>query len=1612
MNGTGKTYDEISKRYIVTALINKTNEYEQYLAYDKIQNKIINIKILNLQIRTKREVNEFINEFFILKRLNHKNFVNVYESGRFTDKRYYYTTEPLKGVKIKDALKNQNISTIKKYFFKLLDILASVHILKLEHLGLNFDNILIDKNGEIKIADFGLDVKLYSNKMQSLSFKNKDKISCIAPEVLTGNTKTYRCDLFSLGVIFYELLTGKKPFPIVNENTTSYLEILFQETPDKISKYNNSVSEKFENIILNCIKTNPLKRFLPSSRISIYYDKLCEEKALKTNVLNFHITGRKKQAKLFNKLLNDFDKMNYNTVDNFSIEEKTIPNFIILSGPLGCGKNSLLYGVVSRLFLENSAFINISDDMRKTPTFVENVSILKQIMEKTIGICPEQSEAINKVIIRCFPELINNPLLEKKSINKSKNKKNINELYYEISNILIEASRKEKLIIHINNFQNIDEVSLNFLNYLKWKILGENILFILTNRSEELSRGNKILDFISNLKNKEEITIKGLDEEETLSYLEKTFSKDPLKGRFAGLIYTESRGNIYYIRELLKIFLENKILYFKDSKWIISEEKFHKFFIPHSLHQVLLYKLQKIDESERLICDSISISGKAIEKKMLENLLQMDKDRLAKSIENLIQKEIIREQDGKICFYNIKLMDFYYNEIETNFRSKMHKKIAEYLESENADPREIAHHYHQTSSLQKSFDYSIEAGEKAYKKCLYVCALNYYTIANSMLKQVSADYQTQKKLYYKLIKLFKINKKPKLLIRHLGKTLQFIRHQESKEEIIKLYMKLGKTFSKISKYKTAIKYYKLAKAKTLKIFDDKLLAKVYYRMGKLEVTQESGEYKEEKKVLLNKALLLAEKLDDKSLQAKCHLVLGILYSFSDKLELANEHIKKSMDYAIEINYSKILAKASWQRAIITGKLKHYQESINYFIHSINLFDRLGMIKEKIMSLNGLGYTYCMWGRPEEAIYYFKQSLEYNLEADDPKEKSITLHNIGNIYYLLNDYDTAIIYLKRSLEVKNAIPNIEKINGIFSLSKTYSYLGYAYLKADKMEETIKSCNLSEKYFNLIGSNEANYEVEGELILLKAMIQAFNKNLEMAEFLINEAKRFFSGDYNIGLVYYDFAHTLYLSKIYSLAKKYFNIARQYLEKVESKYLLSKIDYYIAKSTNNETGSKEEIGKYSFAKLYQISQEFEKALTPEKLYNSILSNFIYLTNAQKGYLYLKINDKLVFKNGLNNKGKEILKEKIIEKDLYKLAFKQHNTFITYTTKNEETINVAEIINENIKKVICIQLSHKSDILGLIYLEINYDSDFPENIKIMIKTLSQFVSLSLRNLEQEEKLYNYKSQLENSENENIKELKKVDKSLKKAYDKMNEELALAKSIQKSILTDDYKKIENINFYVDYLPVNKVGGDYYNIANFERQNITRIFIADAVGHDVQGALSTIIINKEYDMIKRQISNPEGVLEYLNNIFCTKYTFKSYFSCFLADINFNNMTLTYSSAAHPTQFVIKSAQNEIIPLDKKEMLISFKENLTYPTTEVKIEEGDKILFFTDGIFLEYDRHGTEYGMQNLRKSIQKSMNKNINEICHLILDDLNSFMMYAKRTDDITLIGLEIKGSS
>lgn len=264
---------KINDRYEIIRVIGEGGMANVYLAMDTILNRKVAVKVLRGDLATDEKfVRRFQREALSASSLNHPNIVEMYDVGE-DDGNFYIVMEYVEGKNLKQLIKRRtklSLPEVIDIMKQLTDGIAHAHDSFIIHRDIKPQNMLILDNGLVKITDFGIAVALNSTQLTQTN-SVMGSVHYLPPEQAAGKGATFKSDIYSLGILMYELVTGKLPFR--GENAVEIALKQMKEPIPSVREEDESIPQSVENIILKACAKNPKNRY--ENAREMYYD-LCK----------------------------------------------------------------------------------------------------------------------------------------------------------------------------------------------------------------------------------------------------------------------------------------------------------------------------------------------------------------------------------------------------------------------------------------------------------------------------------------------------------------------------------------------------------------------------------------------------------------------------------------------------------------------------------------------------------------------------------------------------------------------------------------------------------------------------------------------------------------------------------------------------------------------------------------------------------------------------------------------------------------------------------------------------------------------------------------------------------------------------------------------------------------------------------------------------------------------------------------------------------------------------------------------------------------------------------------------------------------------------------------
>ncbi len=273
-------------RYEIQEIVGVGGMSVVYKAYDNVDDRIVAIKVLKEEYLNNEEFKRrFKNESKAIALLSHPNIVKVYDVN-FDEKLQYIVMEYIDGITLKEYITKQGAITWNDALFFMTQILKAVqhaHDKGIVHRDIKPQNIILLPNGSIKVTDFGI-ARFSRSETRTLTEQAIGSVHYIAPEQAKGEYTDEKADIYSLGVVLYEMLAGSVPFEADSAVSVALMQL--QADAKKLTDINSDIPVGLEQICIHAMEKNSADRYQTATEMLLDIEEIIKNPNTTFNYVN------------------------------------------------------------------------------------------------------------------------------------------------------------------------------------------------------------------------------------------------------------------------------------------------------------------------------------------------------------------------------------------------------------------------------------------------------------------------------------------------------------------------------------------------------------------------------------------------------------------------------------------------------------------------------------------------------------------------------------------------------------------------------------------------------------------------------------------------------------------------------------------------------------------------------------------------------------------------------------------------------------------------------------------------------------------------------------------------------------------------------------------------------------------------------------------------------------------------------------------------------------------------------------------------------------------------------------------------------------------------------
>ena len=704
----------VKDRYRIDGELGRGGMGVVFKAHDQELQRDVAVKVLPSMAAGDKARERLVREARSAAGLNHANIISVYDVGHH-EQTPFFVMELVSGPTFGER-RPEEIENLVEFAKQICSALEHAHHQGIIHRDLKPENLLFSGDSTLKLADLGLAFPTKASRITQVG-QIVGTAAYMAPEQALGQEVDARSDLYSLGVILYEMAAGQLPFRGRDPLAVVSQHIHAPVVPPRAIR--SRIPTGLESIILKLLAKDPTKRFENAAQVLDSLDRAMDDVPVSKSSEGIAAVA----------LLNALSRGRLVGRDEELAEAKELwrraqqgaGHAVLLSGEPGAGKTRLGKELLVQAAIDGAPvlsgacfefeattpYLPFVDAFRSWVYDQKNDAALKAILGDSASqlakFAPEIESRLGP-----FPSRPQLPPQEERLL-----------FFDAVVSVFKSLAAKRGLVFYIDDLHWADSGTLWLLGRLLRQLKEDAVLFVCSYRETELDRahplGKALVDW-----NRERLStrifLRRFNRDDTQEQLEVLLGED-VSDDFADAVHRETEGNPFFVEEVLKALIEQGTFKRTSEGWEKPETL--ELTIPQSVMEAIGSRLDRISRECNEVLRSAAVVGKTF---TFEELLAAgggeDEDAMLDALDEGVAAQVLNaERDESFAFTHDKIREVLYKELNPIRRRRLHKRTAEGLQSLKgpAAPsvETLAHHFIEAADYRNGLQYAQRAGQEA-----------------------------------------------------------------------------------------------------------------------------------------------------------------------------------------------------------------------------------------------------------------------------------------------------------------------------------------------------------------------------------------------------------------------------------------------------------------------------------------------------------------------------------------------------------------------------------------------------------------------------------------------------------------------------------------------------------------------------------------------------------------------------------------------------------------------------------------------------------------------------------------------------------------------------------
>ncbi|HVN87985.1 MAG TPA: protein kinase [Candidatus Binatia bacterium] len=721
-------------RYKVLRLLGEGGKKRVYLAHDTRLERDVALAVIKTEGLDEAGVARVRREARAMGKLgDHPHVVTVHDVGE-ENSQPYIVSQHMAGGDVAGLLDRAEqhrlpVPQALRIAEQICAALEHAHGRGVIHRDLKPGNVWLTEDGTAKLGDFGLAVALDRSRLTQAGTM-VGTVAYMAPEQALGRPPDPRSDLYALGALLYEMVTGRPPF--LGDDPVAIISQHINTPPVAPSWHNPEMPRELETLLIRLLAKTPEERPAQAATVREMLHALSASSV--TTAAAAH-----EQANPLDRLASgvfvgrDSEERELRTALHDALSGRG--RLIMLAGEPGIGKTRIAEELATYARLRNAqtlwgrcyegdgapAFWPWMQIVRAYVHERDSASLMSALGSGAADIAQMVSEVRERL-----PGLPMPPVLEPEQARF--------RLFTSVASFLHNAANGQALVLILDDLHWADKPSLLLLHFLARDLAQTRLLIVGTYRDVELRRHHPLSQTLAELAREQlcsRVHLSGLGERDVARFIEMTAGMHP-PDSLVSAVYRETEGNPFFVTEVVRLLVAD------DRLERPHDVKAWSVIIPQGVRDVIGRRLDHLSEASNRALAVAAVIGRDFDLEVLERLSDLPEEQLVSALEEAVAARVVTETaPERYGFAHALIRETLYEELTLTRRARLHRQIGTVLEEFHGGRRdshlpELAYHFFQAAragGADKAVSYAARAAERALTLLAYEEGARFYQMA-------------------------------------------------------------------------------------------------------------------------------------------------------------------------------------------------------------------------------------------------------------------------------------------------------------------------------------------------------------------------------------------------------------------------------------------------------------------------------------------------------------------------------------------------------------------------------------------------------------------------------------------------------------------------------------------------------------------------------------------------------------------------------------------------------------------------------------------------------------------------------------------------------------------